>query len=325
MLLTMAILSDRSINPAECRHLRISCPGVAGVGVSVVFRSKYGVVCHAFQEGNDMPETKFTKYANHVYQLVVDVRDFSQRAVHPAIEAMPLDKDRNPRREIPVSFTFLRILHWLHTCERLNQTSDWQAVGAGARAVFEHYLDLIWLKSYPDDRWIECWWRYQDVNAYQIATRALNRRASGPGSAIDAGVYQAAVDRMNAAEPVELIVSRCWGVCDGKPKWPGFHWTGIGNLRQRAERLGDEHHDEYVELYPILSNLVHPGPMMLGMPFEQIELRIAHAYLHMFRRARDAVIVTCDLLRFRERISEYDKFMSDLAKWTDDAIAAFPK
>src|SRR5687768_818290 len=96
--------------------------------------------------------TRVTESCNHSYQLTQDVRKFMQEAVAPAIDAHNADRSRPTRkRDRAIECVYVRIATWLMTFEKLNATRDVQAVGTGARCVFEHYIDLCWLHKFPDE------------------------------------------------------------------------------------------------------------------------------------------------------------------------------
>src|SRR4051794_19859346 len=117
-----------------------------------------------------MPDSRLKPYCDHMYDLVQRVRQFVEGAVAPAVDAELRDRPTATRkRDNAIQITFTRILRWLITFERLNQTHDVQAVGAGARGIFEHYLDLKWFELKPDEIYLERFWAYPDVDRYLAA------------------------------------------------------------------------------------------------------------------------------------------------------------
>lgn len=275
-----------------------------------------------------MPETRFTEVTSHHYQLIQDVRKFSNEYVQPVIDQLRHDKTRtNVNRDVAVSFAYFRLVAWMQSFEHLNHPYDVQAVTTGARALFEQHLDLVWFKVFASDpKWVDRYWAYSDVHRYQTAQKVLKHKQDHPASSIDPKVYQDWINHCDKTEPMEQKVQKLWGTDKkGKTIWPKHHWTGIGDLRVRAEKLGPEYEDEYVKFYAILSALVHPGPTMLGYDLERLEISVAFAYFHAFRHSYNSMLLLCELLTIEHLIPQLDAFKHTILKYINDAASTYPK
>ncbi|HVT89488.1 MAG TPA: hypothetical protein VHD56_11590 [Tepidisphaeraceae bacterium] len=95
-----------------------------------------------------MPDTPYTEYCNHVYQLTQDVREFIVKGVAPAIDAKCKgNPSADPKRYRVIQYPFMRIVRWLITFERLNSTHDMQAIGTGApRKQYQRLFDYLTAK-----------------------------------------------------------------------------------------------------------------------------------------------------------------------------------
>ena len=274
-----------------------------------------------------MPETPYTIFCHHGYDLINRLWKFGTERLLPAMFEPRHDKRRaDIKRDIAVISTYSRILDWLGSLERLNKTSDAQAIGAGARSIFELYLDLRWFEKFSESEWAERWAAYPEVDKFQAAQKAVNHAANTPHSGLDATPHQGFMDRLNLKEPVEILVKRVWGARpDGEPQWPGFHWTGQANLEKRAGLLGVTYQDAYRQIYPILSSLVHPGPTAyLRKTFDQVEFHVGYAYFYTFKHAHDATSLAANLLGIASRVEEFEASMQQLIDWLNDAMATLP-
>ena len=274
-----------------------------------------------------MPDTPYTTYCNHVYQLTQDVRKFIVEAVAPAIDAQCKDNPAaDPRHYRVLLYPFTRIMRWLITFERLNNTHDMQAIGTGARCIFEHYLDLRWLQKFPDETWFVHFREFPDVDRYMAAKRVVDHKRTSPASQIDIAPHQAFMQRMDAAEPMSARVLRTWGAdSKGNPRWPRDHWTGEGNLRERAKKIAPECEDAYVQIYPTLCALIHPGPTPEHGDFAWPEKQVAFGYFYAFMHSREATLVICDVLAIRQQVKGFDLRMRQLDQWAEDAMRNLPK
>jgi hypothetical protein len=274
-----------------------------------------------------MPVTRVTESCNHSHQLTQDVRSFMQQCVAPAITAHNADSTRPSRkRDKAIECVYTRIATWLLTFEKLNAPRDMQAIGTGARCVFEHYLDLRWFERFPDECYMDRYWAFPDVDRYWAAKRAVDHKLATPASRIDVTHRQQFMDRLDAknkSETIPALVSRLWGTTkDGKPRWPKDHWTGMGNLRERAKALGPGYEDTYVQIYPTLCALVHPGATPYLGDFEWLEVQVGYGYFYTFHHAWEATELTIDLLGIEQHVPQLDAFRFNLMKWLEEAQAA---
>lgn len=279
-----------------------------------------------------MPETEFSEYCGHMYRLVQRLLDFVDGAVIPTIDAQVRTRPVcMRRRDNAIQITFVRIVRWLKTLARLNSSHDVQAVGAGARGVFELYLDLRWFERFPQPEYVERFCAYPDVAMYLADLKVVEHKAKNPTSSVDTARQQAFMTSMDARPngTMEQRVGDLWGRnAEGEPRWPRSHWTGKGNLPQRAKELGLDCEDAYVQLYPTLCALVHPGPAPEVREslsdFVWLEEQIGFGYLHTFENALAAAILTCDLLGVRQHVEGFDGAMRQFAEWKKEAMKTRP-
>jgi hypothetical protein len=195
-----------------------------------------------------------------------------------------------------------------------------QAIGAGARCIFEHYLDLRWLQKFPAETWFERFRAFPDVDRYMAAQKVVDYKQHNPASQIDITLFQEFMSRADATEPMRDEVSRIWGAdAKGNPRWPR-HWTGEGDVRRRAKQISLECEDAYVQIYPTLCALVHAGPTAEHGDFAWLEKQVAFGYFYAFVHARAATRETCDLLGIRERVVGYEHRMQQLEQWEAEAM-----
>ena len=266
-------------------------------------------------------ETRYTTYCTHVHQLTQDVRKMITDVIVPAAEARCRDNPAaEPAHYRVIHYPFLRIVRWLTTFERVNQTNDMQAIGAGARGVFEHYIDLQWLERFPDEIWFERFRIFVDVDRYVAARKVVDHKHKHPDSKVHAEPHQRMMDRLDAKEPMDARVARVWGSdAKGNARWPRDHWTGMRSLRERAREIGMDCEDAYVQFYPTLCALIHSGPSPEHGNFEWFETQVAFGYYFTFRHAKMAAETFSNLLDLRPLMPTFDERMRELERWADTA------
>src|SRR4051794_38257333 len=125
-----------------------------------------------------MPQTRYTSFCHQCYDLIGRLHEFAVERVIPAMFELRHDMSRpDVKRDIAIVSTYARIIDWLDSLGRLNTTRDAQAIGAGARAVFELYLDIRWFDRFPEPEWGVRWAAFPDVDRYQAAQKAVNHAA----------------------------------------------------------------------------------------------------------------------------------------------------
>ncbi len=157
------------------------------------------------------------------------------------------------------------------------------------------------------------------------AQRIVKHNAGAGATPADLQMYHRWMASHDQVEPFDVRVVRLWGT-DGKgrPKKPGHHWTGIGDVRKRANKISAVVEEEYVKLYWHLSGLVHAGPMLFGEDFSRIEMHIGHGYFHTTRFAHKATLLTCDLLQLAPAIPELNGFRLSIQRGIKAAQATYP-
>jgi hypothetical protein len=196
-----------------------------------------------------------------------------------------------------------------------------QAIGTGARCVFEHYLDLRWLQKFGDEIWLDRYWGYPNVDRYMAAKKVVEHKRKQPASKIDVTARQRFIDQLDARqEPMAALVSRLWGTTKSIPRWPS-HWTGMGTLRDRARKIGPDEEDTYVQIYPVLCALVHPGATPYVGDFEWLEVQIGYGYFYTFWHSWKATEVVIELLGLASQVEQLEPFRYNLAKWMEEAQA----
>ena len=274
-----------------------------------------------------MAQTKLTASCNHNYQLCQDVRKFVVDEIAPVISDVHDDKARSDWKRVrAIECVYTRILKWLVSLEKLNQTHDVQAIGTGARCIFEHYLDLRWFKQFPADDYLEKFVAFPIIDRYSAAKRVVDYKTGNPKSAIDVTAHQNLMKNLDSQkEPPTATVVRLWGTDkNGKPKWPRDHWTGEGNLRDRAKKLGIDCEDTYIQMYPVLCALVHPGAGPMMGDFEWQEKQVGYGYFYAFHHSWEATELVIGMLGIEARISKLNSFKLNLAQWLEDAASAAP-
>jgi hypothetical protein len=274
-----------------------------------------------------MAATPYTPFCHQCYDLVKRLNEYSTVEIFPKMRGLREQGARPDRNRDAIIFGVYATVHaWLNTFENLNHSYDFQAVGTGARAIFERYLDLKWFEKFTGPEWLARYANFANVDRYLSAEKVVEHVKKNPSSKIETKVYVDFMAKVDAIEPLEVLVTRVWGKKpDETPCWPNFHWTGIKDLSQRAERIGPEAIDAYREIYPPMSWLVHAGPTaFLGRDFSEIETQIGWCYLFAFQLGRASAITAVKILGIRKIVADFDKAMNQLWQWRSDALATLP-
>ncbi len=273
-------------------------------------------------------ETPVTTFCHQAIGLLDEMGEFANAG---ALHALCLLKDDNSRQNRRLDATvyeaYARMVLWMRSLAKLRQTSDVQAIGAGARCLFEQLLDLKWLEQYPGPEWLERFREFPRVDRYNSARRILKYRNATPDSRISAEKFSEIMRVADQGESIAAVVGRVWGKnpSTGEPSWPK-HWTGEANILKRAEKLGTRFTDIYRETYPVLSWLVHSGSSALhGRDFEGIESYVGAGYLYAFEFSHEGTILACDILGIAGTTPGLEPKLKQLWEWHADAINALPR
>jgi hypothetical protein len=231
---------------------------------------------------------------------------------------------------------FIRIIRWLHSFENLNGDMHVQAIGAGARSIYELYIDLRWFKSQPDEKYLDRFREYTDVDRYLSARKVIDRKKK-PVSQLTDDDIRPMLETMTSLDEKAAkrgfasmgdLVIKFWGSNgEGKPKWPR-HWSGVDRLDARTETIGAACADQHSFIYPMLCALVHPGPtpevgMQLGDPAWRERL-VAFSLGQTYRLARCSTDLFIDLVELRAHLNGYDAACRQLDIWEQDAYREMP-
>ncbi|MGC9261456.1 MAG: DUF5677 domain-containing protein [Phycisphaerae bacterium] len=279
------------------------------------------------KKGTDFMETPVTSFCHQAFDLLDRMREFADADVLHAICLLKKDNSRQNRRlDATVYEAYARMVMWMRSLAKLTQTSDVQAIGAGARCLFEQLLDLKWLEQNPGPEWLEMFHQFPRVDRYAKARKAVEYKEQHPASQINMEEFRKIMRAADQGEPIAEVVGRVWGsnLKTGGPNCPN-HWTGEANILSQAERLGAKYADMYREKYPVLSWLVHSGSSAFhGRDFEEIESYVGAAYLYAFEFSHEGTRLACDILGITGHIPNFEAIMKQFLEWHADAINALP-
>jgi hypothetical protein len=171
------------------------------------------------------------------------VADFIDREIRHRVEAGAAS---SPPTAVAVGL-LLRAIGWLRTAAKLNEPGDFQAVAAGARAMFETALDLALLhfdkQRYPVEKMIAWQQSAKLHDALAVARYVANRPAAQKGTEVIVDFAQ----RNGAA--IEVERAKHWPPKPGKKTHHPQRWTGR-NLDQdalEADKLADRGFTDFYE------------------------------------------------------------------------------
>ena len=273
-------------------------------------------------------ETRLTPLCHAAHGLVDRIRQFADEKVLPAMLKLEDDKGRPSRRlDATVYEAYALMVLWVGSIAKLNETKDVQAIGAGARSLFEQLLDLKWLEQNPQPEWSEKFHEFPRVDRYRLAEKVLDYKNNNPDSQISEKKFREIMAMLNRGEPVAAVVARLWGKNPktGNLNWPR-HWTGEADILGRAKKLGSEFADAYQERYRVLCWLVHSGSSAFhGRDSESIENYVAHGYLWAFEFAHQGTKLACEILGIAGNIPDFDAEMKQLWDGRTETVRIAPR
>jgi len=274
-----------------------------------------------------MPVTPYTTLCNHGYQLAKDLLFFINKDVLPAIDDQCKNNpNADPKRYNVLNIPFIRIVKWLHTFAKLNESRDFQAVGVGTRSIFENYLDIVWLEMFQEDCWYERFREFANVNRYAAANNVVRHKQNNSASQIDSAAHVQWMKNFDTQESIAARIKRVWGKendINGKQWWPE-HWTGVGKIRHRASKLSPEFEDAYVQIYPTLCALTHSGPTSELGGIDWWELQLSFAFIYGFKYAFEATQVILRMHNAESYVPDYRQKVAQLRQFTCEALSNMP-
>ena len=271
---------------------------------------------------------RYKPFCDECYDVMDKLHEYSYGTIVPQMLSLRLDTSRPERkRDAIISTSYITIDMWLQTFHNLNHSYDFQAVGAGARAVFERYLDLMWFEKFPDPNWLDCYAAFPDVDRYLSAKKVVQHVKDTAASKIDPRPFTDFMAKVDAREPFEDLVVRLWGrKPNGTPNRPIFHWTGIRDISERAGKIGPGTFDAYRQLYPAMSWLVHSGPTSFwGRDADHIEMQVGWCYFFAFQHAWAAAKIAIEILNIKIAIPRFDHMIDQLGQWHERSLATLKR
>lgn len=132
------------------------------------------------------------------------------------------------------------------------------------------------------------------------------------------------VDGAAKEAAIDSLVIQHWGITKkGKPRWPD-HWSGQ-TVAERAEKLGPDYEELYVELYPFLSWHIHSGSTgYAGLKAETLESAFGLMHSTIQKVVLDATEICAEEMKI-DKIDNLAKgfrsTIDDLRKSTDQILA----
>lgn len=267
-----------------------------------------------------------------MYRLNQRLHDFVMGEVLPTIDIQLRTRAGNTRkRDNVIQVTYARVARWLKTLDKLNSYHDVQAVGAAARGVFELFVDLRWFQQFPEPKYLDRFCEYPRVSRYMAAKKVVDHKDANPTSSIDTTPHRAFMAEMDSVANGTMAdrVSDLWGTNGkGDPCWPTRHWTGEGDLYRRAKKISPDCADLYIQMYPMLCSLLHPGaaPEVDASlsDLTWLQKQVGYAHFCTFLNARAATTLTCILLDVDQHLVGFDNAMAQLTVWLEQAAKTLP-
>jgi hypothetical protein len=242
----------------------------------------------------------FAESSEHVRFLAADV-------INPLLQAAMATGSTD--REKAVVGCYYRAYAWMFTLAILREPIHFQAVAAGARSLFELWVDLKLLLGDPAGRAVERYHAFPRVERFRAAQKIVEFSDTHPAAKIDCTRQRTLVDDPTKQQEIASLVVKLWG--KDKKRHPRYlrHWSGQ-DLPARIPPGETEMEQIYNEQYPLLSWYVHSGSAGYA-GLDDNALRCCFALSHTI--AQRASLVSLELVAREMKIMQ-------AVEWLPDAI-----
>lgn len=242
----------------------------------------------------------FAESSEHVRFLAADV-------INPLLEsAMAM---RPTEKEKAVVGCYYRVYAWIFTLAMLRDPIHFQAVAAGARSLFELWMDLKLLLGDTTGESVERYHAFPKIERFRAAQKIVEFSDKNPVLKVECSPQRALVNDHARKQEIESLIVKLWGRNKhGDPNWPK-HWSGrdvaarISSGDAEAKRIYSEH-------YPRLSWYVHSGSAGYAS-LDENALRCCFALSHTI--AQRASLDSIELVAREMKILQ-------AVEWLPDAI-----
>ena len=265
-------------------------------------------------------ELPISSIVEALFQGTDDIRHFIVSVMEPIL----LGQLNLTDRQLAIVGSYYRIVGWLKVLRELNSPAHYQAVSSSARSIFELMLDIKLIHSDTSDNLVKKFHAFPEIEKYRAAKNLVSYCEKTNNNKIQYSNQKKFIDGDEKSIAIESLVIKLWGTnSKGKPNWPK-HWSGK-NIYERANDLGPDVKDLYMEFYPFLSWHIHSGSTgYAGMPKETLEA----AFGLMHGMIQKVVIDTTEICAKEMKIDKIDnlekpfnEMISDLRKKTVEIIS----
>ncbi|HEX7343998.1 MAG TPA: DUF5677 domain-containing protein [bacterium] len=232
----------------------------------------------------DKSDLSISEIAESAYQATCSIRNFLEKNMVPILEgALSLNE-----KESAIVGTYYNMLGWLNALAVLNSPKYFQTVAAASRSLFESLVDLHFLAGDLIAEPIKKFHAFTEVERLRGAKDRLDFFQRHPNEVLY-GFSPAKAKEYITPEREESVKTIClelWGTVKSGKIPRRRHWSGIDSLYDRAKKISPKYEGFYVQLYPLFSWFVHPGPQGYSgikseMPFESL-CGLAHVSAQQF-------------------------------------------
>jgi hypothetical protein len=167
--------------------------------------------------------------------------------------------DQTPRERSFMSL-FYRVVAYIGSIWRLDGPIHVQAIAGSARSLFELGLDIaLFSQDWTNDS-LQRLEAFTHVERYRVAAKLVAFYAARPlPRHLNITQQRRLVADAAETNAVETLVERYWGRNQrGDLNWPK-HWSRFQDARGRAQHVGGDWEERYVEHYYMLSWHIHSG------------------------------------------------------------------
>lgn len=194
------------------------------------------------------------KLASASYEELKAIVEVAKKHIEPISSTI---KDGNDK-EAAIHAIYKRQYAWGKTLIKLDSRSDFQALAAAARSMFELAVDMRLISENKISDCVPKYHSFSEVDRYkrsqQIVTYVKDSRGA---SRIDDTENQKHINDTATKTKVDQLLNQYWKNKQGKTHCP-VHWSGFG-MPNRVALLDIDYQDTYWKLYKSLSWHIHSG------------------------------------------------------------------
>jgi len=237
------------------------------------------------------------------------VSKFAESMMIPVLNGQIILSDK----EKAVVGTYYRMYGWVRSMVAMNHRIHFHGAAAAARSLFELLLDIKILTTDKDGCLVDKFHAFPGIEKYRVAQKLVSFCMNHANSTtLDCSYQQDFISSPGKEQTINETVVKFWGkTSKGKPNRPK-HWTGK-DIQKRAQDLGPEYEELYIETFPLFSWYIHSGSTgYAGLNEETLETCFGISHSIAQKVFLEATVICAEEMKISSAILGFKEIIADL-------------